>query len=159
LRISLSGGKICRLPTLLAYARHHQENLGYRSDLVIPLKLEITKAFFDNPNLPENLVRLRDRAISNTYLRGMDYLFLDRFKWYRDIPRCLGFMVQALKADKSNVLRTVRYLFRLGDWVAAIFLKRYLPEEVYEGLRAKKRRLAQALSLKNVFRPKGVEGS
>jgi len=159
LRISLSGGNICHVPTLLAYARHHEENLGYRSDLVIPLKLEITRAFFDKPNLPASLLRLRNRAISNAYLRGVNCLFFDRFKCSRDIPRSLGLIAQALKADRSNLLRIAQYLFQLWYWLAAMFLKRYLPVEVYEGLRAKKRRLVQALSLKNVFRPKGVEGS
>jgi glycosyltransferase involved in cell wall biosynthesis len=154
LRISLRGGKLCHVPSLLAYARHHQENLGYCSGLVVPLKMEITKAFFENPDLPDHLLRLRTRATSNTYLRGVDYLFLDRFQFSRDIPRSLGFMVQALKADRSNALRVASYLFRLGYVVAGLFLKRYLPTAIYNGLEAQKRRLVEMLAVKKLFSTK-----
>lgn len=156
LRISLAEGSLQRIPSLLAYARHHDGNLGYRPDIVIPLKLSITRNFFSNPNLPPRLQGLRDRAVSNSYLRCLDYVYLGRFRLFRDIPRSLGLLYQAIKADRSNGVRTLKYLLRLPDVIAAAILKRYLPDWFYQGLRARKRQLVEKLFRRNVAQEKGA---
>jgi len=156
LRISLAQGRLQRIPILLAYARHHDGNLGYRSDIVIPLKLGITRNFFTNPNLPHQFEGLRNRAISNAYLRCIDYVFLGRFCLFRDIPKSLALLYQAIKADRSNGVRTLRYLFRLADQVAAAILKRYLPDWFYQGLRARKRQIVEKLFRGSLAQQKGA---
>jgi glycosyltransferase involved in cell wall biosynthesis len=145
LRISLTGGLLHRIPGLLAYARHHDGNLGYRPDIVIPLKLGITENFFLNPSLPPRLQKLRARAISNSYLKCVDYVYLGRFRWFRDLPKALNLLYQAIRADRSNGVRVLRYLLRLHDVLVALILKRYLPDPLYQDLRAGKRWLAEKL--------------
>lgn len=154
LRISLAHGKLHRIPVLLAYARHHDGNLGYHADVIIPLKVGITTNFFSNQNLPPGFADLRRRAVSNSYLRCLDYVYLGRFRLLRDVPRSLGLLYQAIKADKSNGVRTLKYLLRLPDAIAAVILKRYLPDWLYQGLRARKRQLAEKLFRKMPCREK-----
>jgi glycosyltransferase involved in cell wall biosynthesis len=147
LRIGLAGEKFHRLPVILAYARDHLENLGLRSELVIPLKLDLTRNFFCNPDVPEDLRADRERAISNAHLRGIDYIFFDQFNWRRDIPRVLDLLSQAVRSDRSNIFQTLRYCFGLPKKIADKFLQRYLPDRLYRDLRAAKHRLREKLYL------------
>lgn len=146
LRISRAGGRLQRMPTLLAYARNHAGNLGYCSDLVIPLKLEITKKFFSDPGVPQEVRGLRHRSISNAYLRGMEYVIWRDLRWSHDVPNSLGLLAKALNADPSNILAAMKHLCRLADRMAAIFARRYLPHSVYQKLKAAKRRLLEKVS-------------
>lgn len=139
LRISLAGGKLQHIPVLLACARDHAENLGYRSDIVVPLKLSITKDLFANPLVPPQLLRLRSRAISNAYLRGIDYVFLGGFQWKRDLPKFFYLLGHAVWADPSNWPRSLKYLFTLK--LVPKILRCCLTDEGYEWLRSAKRRL------------------
>jgi glycosyltransferase involved in cell wall biosynthesis len=139
LRIGLIGGKIQSIPALLAYARHHSGNLGYRPDIVIPLKLEITRRLFDHGSLPEELRNLRERALSNAYLRGIDYTFLGSASLREKMQRSLKLLRQAIKADPFNLIGVTRYSARLVDLLMAAILKRCLPRQIYEGLRDSKR--------------------
>ncbi|MGH7848212.1 MAG: glycosyltransferase family 2 protein, partial [Candidatus Binatia bacterium] len=113
LRISLMGGKIQRIPFLLAYARHHSGNLGYCPDIVVPLKLEITRRVFDYSAVPEELRNVRERALSNAYLRGIDYIFLGSGSLAEKMQRSLTLLQQATKTDPSNFMGLGRYLARL----------------------------------------------
>ena len=139
LRISLAGGKLEHIPVLLAYARDHADNLGYRWDIVAPLKLSITENFFANPSVPDRLFRLRNRAISNAHLRGIDYVFLGHFRWRRDLPVFFRLLGRAIWADPSNWSRSLQYLFTLK--LIPKFLRFCLTDEGYEWLRSAKRRL------------------
>ena len=139
LRISLMGGKIQRVPALLAYARHHSGNLGYRPDIVVPLKLEITRRFFDYSVVPKELRNLRMRALSNACLRGIDYTFLGSASLPEKMQRSLKLLRQAVKADPFNLIGVTRYLARLVDLLIAAILRRCLPRQIYEGLRDSKR--------------------
>jgi len=75
---------------------------------------------------------------------------------FRDIPKSLALLYQAIKADRSNGVRTLRYLFRLADQVAAAILKRYLPDWFYQGLRARKRQIVEKLFRGSLAQQKGA---
>lgn len=155
LRISRAGGSLQRIPTLLAYARNHAGNLGYRADLVIPLKLEITKKFFSDPSVPLQLRGLRQRSISNAYLRGMESVIWGDLCWSRDVPNSLGLLAKALNADPSNIFAAMQHLCRLAERMSAIFVRRYLPHSVYTKLKATKRLFLEKLSFRRI-RKEGV---
>jgi len=155
LRISRAGGSLQRIPTLLAYARNHAGNLGYRSDLVIPLKLEITKKFFSDPSVPLQLRGLRQRSISSAYLRGMESVIWGDLCWSRDVPNSLGLLAKALNADPSNIFAAMQHLCRLADRMSAIFVRRYLPHSVYRKLKATKRLFLEKVSFRRI-RKEGV---
>lgn len=138
LRISLAGGKMQHIPILLAYARDHAENLGYRPEIVIPLKVGIAEQFFASPELPPRLLRLRKRAISNAYLRGIDYVFLGGFQWQRDLPTFFHLLYMAIRSDPSNISRAVKYLFTLK--LLPKILRLCLTDKGYEWLRSTRRR-------------------
>ena len=145
LRISLECGRIERMPAVLAYARHHPDNLGYQPNLVIPRKLEITKKFFAAARLPSGLKEIEKRALSNTYLRGIDYFMLGRFRPSRDLCRCLRLVSKAFNADRTNVLGVVRSCLYILDGLLAVVCRRWLPREIYDRLRAAKRRFRKKL--------------
>jgi hypothetical protein len=126
---------------VLACARHHPENLGYRPEIVIPLKRAITKRFFENNLLPRGLQSLRKRALSNACLRGIDYVFLSDATSLESALRSLSLVCEAIKADPSNVVGVARFLLRIADMITARMLRRYLPRQAYEALRAMKRYL------------------
>jgi glycosyltransferase involved in cell wall biosynthesis len=108
LRISLAGGKLQHVPAVLAHARDHSENLGYRSDLVVPLKLGLTTNFFQNPAVPPELVPIRRRAISNAYLRGVDYVRIGGLGKREASHRILGLVWQAILADPFNFPKALK---------------------------------------------------
>ncbi len=140
LRISLAGGNLQHLRFHLADARDHQGNLGSRSDLVVPLKLDLTRGFFARPNLPPYLSGLRDRAMSNSYLRGIDYVLGDRLSWHQYWPRIFGLTWQAIWADPSNLLRILK---RFSEAPLVVFfrtIRPYLPEWILRAILARKQR-------------------
>ena len=146
LRISLSGGMLKRIPTLLAYARNHAGNLGYRFDIVLPLKLEITKKFISDPDLPSHLSRIRQRAVSNTYLLGMKQLIWSDLQWSRDVPKILRLLIRALNADKYNTVAAIQHLGLLADRTTAIYVRRHLPRSVYLRVKATKQRVLKKVA-------------
>jgi glycosyltransferase involved in cell wall biosynthesis len=149
LRVSLGGGKLRHVPVLLAYARDHKDNLGYRSDMVIALKLDLTRKFFENPGLSPRLLRRRDRAMSNTYLRGMDYVLLDEFQWRQDASRSLVLVWRAVGADPSNVFGAVKRLVKLTVRIFFAMIRPHLPDWFRAELRAAKYRLSEKLFHRN----------
>lgn len=140
LRISLAGGNLQHIPTLLAHARDHIGNLGYQSDIVIPLKLEITRELFANPHLPRNFHEIRDRTLSNAHLRGIDYVFFGGFRWRRDTPRALDLVRKAFGADSSNLFGILKYLLKLGAYIPYAIIRPYLPDRLMRALRILKYR-------------------
>jgi len=158
LRISLAGGNLQHTPVVLAYARDHVGNLGFRSDIVIPLKLDLTKKFFANPGLPPHLRRLRDRAISNTYLRGVDYVFLDRIRLHHYVHKSLGLIWKAILADPTNLFHVFKVLLQLVVKVAHVIIRRYLPNALYDRLWAVQHRLFGKVSNGNFREENKTEG-
>jgi glycosyltransferase involved in cell wall biosynthesis len=71
LRVGLTG-RIDHLPVLLAHARATR-GLSFDGRTAAPACLQVTRAFYTLPGVPEALRRKRRRALSNSYLRGMDY--------------------------------------------------------------------------------------
>lgn len=150
LRISLAQGRLQRMPALLAYGRHHEGNCTCMPDTILPLKMKLTREFFDNPSLPVGFAGLRNRAISNCYLKGIDYIFWSGFRWFRDTAPCLRLLYRAIKADASNGRRVLKYLLDLVLANAGIgrivpILKRYLPSWLYLWLRNTKRQVVKRL--------------
>jgi len=110
LRIALAGGKLQAIPALLAHAREHSGNLGYRSDLVNPLKVQLTEKFFENPGLPPELAGIRRRAISNAYLRGIDYVLKDSLSQDQAKRAIMELVWRAILTDPANLLRAAKRL-------------------------------------------------
>jgi FkbM family methyltransferase len=103
LRIARADGTFARIPACLAVDRLRFENLGRVADIVIPSKIGLTKRFFAEPALPPHIKGLRRRAMSNAYLRCIDYLRGEQFEHWLWGARLL---TQALVADPLNV-RTI----------------------------------------------------
>ena len=141
LRISLAGGNLQHLPFHLADARDHQGNLGSRSDIVVPLKLDLTRSFFARPNLLLHLSGLRDRAMSNSYLRGIDYILGDRLSWHQYWPRIFRLTWQAIWADPSNLVRILKRFLEAPLVVFLRTIRPYLPKWLLRALLAWKQRL------------------
>jgi len=141
LRIALAGGNFQHIQDFLAYTRQHEGNLGSRSDIVVPLKLELTRNFFANPLLPGRFNRIRNRAISNANLRGIEYILRDRLRWKQYWPRILGLIWKAFRVDPTNGLRV---FMRLLEATTAIFLRPvspFLPNWLLDMLIVLKRQL------------------
>ncbi|MCI0719275.1 MAG: glycosyltransferase [Acidobacteria bacterium] len=99
LRIARAGGKFARLSVRLAWDRMRADNLGRLAEIVVPAKIALTKRFFTEPGLPPHIQRLRRRALSNAYVRGLDYL---EFHRPRHWVRAAQLLTRALVADPGN---------------------------------------------------------
>ena len=109
LRIARAGGTFAVMPRRLAVDRLRFGNLGSVAELVIPHKIALTKRFFDEPTLPEHLRRLKRRSISNSYLRGVDYL---QPGGRGHVLWGLALVSRALVADPTNTGAFVERAFR-----------------------------------------------
>ena len=105
LRIGLAG-KIHRIPALLAHARVCPGYLSHRGDITAEACVKLTKKFFTLPNVPENLRARRRRALSNAYLRGIDYAWHDGRHW-RVI---LEYGLRSIIVNPSNASSVLRRL-------------------------------------------------
>lgn len=110
LRISLAGGQLHRIPGILAHARDRAENLGYRSEEVVPLKVGLTEEFFKNPGLPPEFAKIRQRALSNAYLACIQYVLKDSLSKQELKQRITRLVLQAISKDPSNFLRAMNRL-------------------------------------------------
>lgn len=142
LRIGLMEGKIQRIPVVLASTRRHAEDLGFRSDIVIPLKLDLTKRFFSHPNLPESFSEIQDRALSNAYLRGIDYVFFDSLPWLQRAGTSLNLIRKAIRTDSSNIIQVMRCLLRLAVQIPLVIVLPFLPYWVVRVARQLKHRMS-----------------
>jgi glycosyltransferase involved in cell wall biosynthesis len=128
LRIGLAGGRFLPVPQRLASARVWDDNLGNDAGVVIPAKLELTRRFFATPDLPAELKRLQPRAMSNAWLRGLDYLSPTR---RGDWPEIRGIVIKAVRADPFNliglIIRVAYFTIRWTPplFATAKFLKRH----------------------------------
>jgi glycosyltransferase involved in cell wall biosynthesis len=97
LRISLRGGKIQHIPVLLGHARDTR-GLSFDGRTSAPACVEITKKFFRMPHVPDSLLKKKRRALSNSYLRGIEYAWLGG----RHVSIVMSYAVKAVWTDPSN---------------------------------------------------------
>ena len=71
LRMALDS-RIVHLPELLAHARNTR-GLSFDAETAAPACPQVTEAFFALPNVPQSLRFRCRRAMSNSYLRGLEY--------------------------------------------------------------------------------------
>lgn len=108
LRIGLIG-TIKYVPTLLAYAR---SCVGLSQQLnIAKFKLQLTKKFFNNPNLPPpfNSRKFQRRALSNSYLVGSLYIWNGEKK---DFKLFIEYLLKSLITDPLNLPYIIGKLFR-----------------------------------------------
>jgi len=141
LRIGFIGGKFDRIPEVLGSVRRHADDLGCRSNIIIPLKLDLTKRFFSQPNLPESLAEIENRALSNAYLRGIDFVFFDSLSVFQKASMSLNLIRKAFRADSSNIIQVVRSLLRLAVQIPLVIVLPYLPNWVVRMARQLKHRM------------------
>lgn len=111
LRVGLTG-RIDYLPVLLAHARTLR-GLSFDGRTAAPACLQVTRAFYRLPGVPEALRRKRRRAMSNSYLRGMDYAVDGGPLW----GIVFRYALAAILTDPGNgadVLRRLRSLLTAG---------------------------------------------
>ncbi len=111
LRIGLIGN-IRHIPVLLAYARACPGYMAQRGDITAAACVALTRKFYSLPNVPESLGKKKKRAISNAYLRGMDYAWQDGCHW----KTIFIYALRATLADPTNARNALR---RLRGYVAA----------------------------------------
>ncbi len=104
-------GTIRHMPVLLAYERACPGYMAERGDVTASACVALTRKFFMLPNVPENVRIKKRRALSNSYLRGMDYAFADGRHWR--IVFC--YALRAVLVDPTNA----RHVFRRFDWYVA----------------------------------------
>ncbi|TAK09089.1 class I SAM-dependent methyltransferase, partial [bacterium] len=115
LRIGLAG-KIHHIPALLAHVRACPGYMSHRGDITAEACVKLTKKFFTLPSVPENLRARRRRALSNAYLRGIDYAWHDGRHW-RVI---LEYALRSLIVNPSNVSFVLRRLVGYAG-IAGVF--------------------------------------
>lgn len=133
-RIGLTG-TLKHLPIVLAHARSHPSFWHTNSYIVAADCVRVIRKFFDNPDLPENFQGMKSRAISNAYLRGMDYAWIGRH--WKTIN------TYALRAAFEHPTNTLNVLHRLKThllggaaensrlrWVLAVLKSLMLPARV-----------------------------
>lgn len=111
LRISLSG-KIAYYPCLLAYARN-TPGISDDGKHVAPAIVEVTRKFYDLPNVPYPIRAIKSRAISNAYLRGADYARQGGRLW----GLYWAYVLRAMMTDPTNYRQAARRLDRfVREW-------------------------------------------
>jgi glycosyltransferase involved in cell wall biosynthesis/2-polyprenyl-3-methyl-5-hydroxy-6-metoxy-1,4-benzoquinol methylase len=104
LRIALAG-EIHHLPTLLGHARN-LKGMSFDGLTAAPSCVQLTRKFFTLPNVPEALRKKKRRAVSNAFLRGIDYAWEGGRHW----SLIAAYTLRAILADFSNTRGAVRRL-------------------------------------------------
>ncbi|MFC1869963.1 glycosyltransferase family 2 protein [Chloroflexota bacterium] len=104
LRIGLVG-KIQHIPVFLANIRNVQ-GLSFEGKTAAPACVQVTKKFYSLAGIPETLKKKRKRAMSNSYLRGMEFAFPGGRLW------CIifSYALRAAMTDRSNAYNAFRKL-------------------------------------------------
>jgi glycosyltransferase involved in cell wall biosynthesis len=97
LRIGLTGN-IRYTPLVLAHARNCPGYMGERGDVTAAACVALTRKFFTLPGVPANILKKKERATSNAYLRGADYAWSDG----RHRAVALSYIIAAIMHDPSN---------------------------------------------------------
>jgi glycosyltransferase involved in cell wall biosynthesis len=98
-------GTIRHIPILLACARNNPSFWHSKSYIVAQNCVDIMKKFFRNPALPEGFAKIKKRAISNAYIKGIDYAWIGRH-WFT----IFCFTFKGIFADWSNRSKVVNQL-------------------------------------------------
>lgn len=115
LRIAHEGGQFGKVDARLGVDRLRGDNLGRQRDLVIDAKLGLTKRFFSNPNLLPQLIPIRRRALSNAYVRCLDYLSITHpGDWFK----AASLMTHAIVADPRNTRHVLNVFSKPFRWHA-----------------------------------------
>lgn len=103
LRIALAGS-IEYLPVLLAHARITPGYMALRGDVTAAACVALTRKFFTLPDVPAGLRSKRKLALSNAYLRGMEYAWQDGRHW----RVVLAYGARAALLELSNAQSVLR---------------------------------------------------
>ncbi len=116
-------GKIRHIPELLAHARS-QQGLSFDGRTAAPACPQVTRKFFSLPDVPERLRVRRRRAMSNSYLRGIDYAWAGGRIW----SMVLWYAMRAIASDPSNARAAMRAVQRCawGDVPLGPMLRLFL---------------------------------
>jgi glycosyltransferase involved in cell wall biosynthesis len=107
-------GTIRHVPLLLAYARDHPSFWHSKSQVVAANCVQIIRKFFRTPDLPARFHRIKRRAISNSYLRGMEYAWIGRH-W----KTMIAYALRAALVDPTNARTAASRLKRHATRSAA----------------------------------------
>lgn len=110
LRIGLQG-RIYHLSQLLAHGRRCPGYLCQRGDITAKACIALTRKFFALPNVPQRVRNKKKRALSNAYLRGIDYAWVDGRHW----KTIFIFSLQGILVDKTNAKN---FIHRLRGYMA-----------------------------------------
>ena len=126
LRIALQG-KIQHIPALVAHERN-MRGLSFDGRTAAPSCVQVTRKFFSSPNVPEGLRRKEKRAMSNAYIRGIDYAWEGGRLW----SLIVRYLIRSIIVDPSNyrraLVRVKQYAYRSAPedarlrWLLIIYI-------------------------------------
>ena len=157
-------GDIRHIPIPLAYARRHSSYWYSRSYIVSTNCVRIIKKIFKNSELPEEIIKIKRRALSNAYVRGMD------FAWYgRHWKTIFAYAQMAIFTDPSNVRKALgrftRYV-RLGSkeevwlgWLLPILDLSTMPRRISRKLRSMLKPIGKSSYPQNLLGDRDIEWS
>ncbi len=141
LRIGLVG-VIRHIPVLLAHARAAPGYLAKRGDITAHACVAMARKLFTLPNVPESLQAKKRRAMSNAYLRGIEYAWAGERHW----SIIFLYALRALLADPSNALRVFKCLKSYAErsapddsrlrWLLIIFALLNIPRRTWHEVRS-----------------------
>jgi glycosyltransferase involved in cell wall biosynthesis len=99
-------GKFSYMPVMLASTRACPGYLANRGDITARACVALTKKFYRQPGLPFDFLAKKRRAMSNAYLRGMEYSWAHGRKW----GTVFYYAFRAPLADWSNRWRVIEIL-------------------------------------------------
>jgi glycosyltransferase involved in cell wall biosynthesis len=105
LRIGLAGN-IRNISIVLAHARACPGYMAQRGDITAAACVALTRKFFTFPDIPDDLKRKKKRALSNAYLRGMDYAWQDGRHW----KIVLAYALRATLMDTGNAINAFSHI-------------------------------------------------
>ena len=107
LRLSLTGSKLQYVPVQLASARIWHGNKHERPAILIESKVGVIRRIAAHPDLPPELASRRARAVSNAYLRCLEYLSLSSPDAW---PSAVVVLYRAVAEDPSNLPGCAAYV-------------------------------------------------
>ena len=101
-------GEIHHIPIMLASERTIPGTWSKRGDITARACIALTRKFFMQTGLPAELLSKKRRAMHNSYIRGMQYAWVDGRKWGTILP----YAFRAMFADWShrwNAIAALQY--------------------------------------------------
>jgi glycosyltransferase involved in cell wall biosynthesis/2-polyprenyl-3-methyl-5-hydroxy-6-metoxy-1,4-benzoquinol methylase len=108
-RIGLAGN-IRHIPVVLAHARACPGYMAQQGDVTAAACVALTRKFFTLPHVPDDLKKKKKRALTNAYLRGMDYAWQDGRHWE-------VVLTYALRAALMDVTKAVNVFNQIRTYV------------------------------------------